>query len=78
MEELFLPEEFLVIGASLKFNKGTFVSEDDVHKYMKICPFPIEYSDEEYHYIKFNEDKHGWDITIPNVHPYILQILTNV
>ena len=80
INNLFLPEEFLVLGAFIqKRSTNNKVSQEDVHNFIKRCKFNIEYSDEPFKYIKFDDKNNEWIILrMPDIHPYILNILTSI
>lgn len=77
MVEFFLPEEFIVIGTSLKLHKKT-VTIDEIHDYMKKLSVPIEYEDKPFKYVTINEDN---TFTVSDnipINPSIQQLLTNI
>ena len=78
MGEIFLPEEFMIIGTALKLRKN-IVSLEEINEYMKRNTFPIEYSDEKYRFCTYDENKKSYSVVFPDkIHPYILNILTNI
>ena len=74
---MYLPYEFLIIGAAITLGKKT-VTNKVVSKYYSRCKYPIEYdSEDKLYYCSFEKDKYTISDNI-QVPPYILQILTSI
>ena len=78
MEELFLPEEFIILGTALSLRKKE-VTIREIHDYYKKFPYKLEYSDEPFRFCSYNEKDKVYSVNVPkNINPYILSILTNI
>ncbi len=78
MNELFIPEEFLIIGTAIKLQKNT-VTVEEIKEYMNRCTFNIEYNDSPYKFCVYNENDKTYKVNYKlKIHPYILNILTSI
>jgi len=78
MEELFLPEEFIILGTALSLRKNVITIEE-IHDYYKRFHFKIEYNEKPFKLCHYNKDNKTYSVNIPNnINPYILSILTNI
>lgn len=78
MNELFIPEEFLIIGTAIKLQKNT-VTIEEIKEYMDRCSYNIEYSDSPYKFCIYNENNKTYKVNSKlKIHPYILNILTSI
>lgn len=75
-QDVFLPEEMLIIGTAVKLNKK-IVTLDEIKKYVNKCPFKVEYCDIPYKYSVFNEKDKTYTVSVPQLSMYILRILTS-
>ncbi len=80
MRELFIPEEFIIIGAALELDGNdvrlnNHVSLHQIKQYLKILSLPITYDEEpKFTYVKESGD--GYDIiNTPPLSPQIISIL---
>ena len=75
---MFLPIEFLVVGAAIAKNKKQVTSKE-VAEYQKKCDIPLEWGEDELHYCSYN-DKTDTYILNDNLqlHPQIIQILLGI
>ena len=66
MGDLYIPEEFVIIGAALKLKNGTVslqrhVSNERIKEYLKTFKLPITYDEvRDFHFVKETDD--GFDI----------------
>lgn len=74
---IFLPEEFLIIGTALCLRKDV-VSIEEIGNYIKRKKFNIEYDEEPFKYCVFNEEEKTYTVNIPQLPPQIIAVLTNL
>ena len=76
---MFIPEEYVIIGAAIEPTNGGVrlkdkVHVDDVGKFKKKLKFPIEYYEDEYKFCKLEGDY--WKIEgQPPITPQLVQAL---
>lgn len=82
MGDLYIPEEFVIIGAALKLENGTVslqrhVSSERIKEYLKTFKLPITYDEvRDFHFVKETDD--GFDIIgQPPLNPILVKILIN-
>lgn len=82
MGDLYIPEEFIIIGAALKLENGTVslqrhVSNERIKEYLKTFKLPITYDEvRDFHFVK--ETDGGFDIVgQPPLNPMLVKVLIN-
>ena len=82
MGDLYIPEEFVIIGAALKLKNGTVslqrhVSNERIKEYLKTFKLPITYDEvRDFHFVKETDD--GFDIIgQPPLNPILVKVLIN-
>lgn len=82
MGDLYIPEEFVIIGAALKLENGTVslqrhVSNERIKEYLKTFKLPITYDEvRDFHFVKETDD--GFDIiSQPPLNSMLVKVLIN-
>lgn len=82
MGDLYIPEEFVIIGAALKLENGTVslqrhVSSERIKEYLKTFKLPITYDEvRDFHFVKETDD--GFDIiSQPPLNTMLINVLIN-
>ena len=82
MGDLYIPEEFVIIGAAIKLENGTIslqrhVSSERIKEYLKTFKLPITYDEvRDFHFVKETDD--GFDIiSQPPLNPMLIKVLIN-
>lgn len=76
MGDVVIPEELLIIGASIKYRTSSPVPFALVEKYRSACPFPIIYEEEGFEFKNTKVGEKGFEIiNMPNINPLLLKIL---
>ena len=73
---VYVPEELVIVGTAIHLNKSK-VTLEEIHKYIKLKRFNIEYNNDfkDYMYCKFNEKDKVFTVDLSKFPQYLYSFL---